>query len=103
MSRRIVIKESCEHGQFGRHYLNHDPAGAEWCDRPDDITLTEPSEEMVERAGRVICNEEAHWINPVPDDFQAPCVGHYVEARAALSAALFGSSPVLAVEREETE
>jgi hypothetical protein len=62
---------------------------ASWCTGGSRTVLSEPSEEMVERAATAL------W----DDDFKSGTVEEL--ARAALTAALF-SSDVVAGEREET-
>jgi hypothetical protein len=86
MSRRIVIEEvePCHHGKMESHRW----AWSGWC--PGGTTLarsvlSEPSEEMVERAARAMRDTEE--------------TGYRAQARAALTAALFSSD---AGEREET-
>jgi chorismate-pyruvate lyase len=88
--RRIVIEEvePCHHGKM----YSHRWAWSGWC--PGSTTLartvlTEPSEEMVERAATTIHELRCEQKGPTDADV----------ARAALTAALFSSD---VGEREET-
>jgi hypothetical protein len=85
VSRRIVIEEDCEHGSVEAHMTN----GYGWCQEGSRTVLSEPSEEMVERAAEAYANLRP-GVGPVTDRKRI---------RAILSAALFSSD---AGEREET-
>jgi hypothetical protein len=85
MSRRIVIEERCSDNK--------------WPCQCARTILTEPSEEMVERAAQSYLEDDllAYGWDDAPLQVKEK---YRIMARAALSAALF-SSPVLAAEREE--
>jgi hypothetical protein len=112
VSRRIVIESSCEHGKFGKHVIDYDPAGDTWCDRPRDVILSEPSEEMVESGASA---DYENYTATTAADAGVGMRGMKWEeasevvkeqwrlgARRVLTAALF-SSDVVAGEREESE
>ena len=101
MSRRVVIEESCEHGNYRCSEViewpfNTATNGNDFIPRPcpggSRTVLTEPSEEMVDRFA------DAFWeyrrnndVTDTPD--------HMKLFKAALTAALFSSD---AGEREES-
>lgn len=69
---RYLIEKSCEHGYFGKHVIDRDPAGDTYC-------LTKPvvlhtSEELVERIAMLRCH------------YESACEVHRIEALDILAA-----------------
>jgi hypothetical protein len=98
VTRRIVIEELCEHGNYRCSEViewpfNTATNGNDFIPRPcpggSRTVLSEPSEEMVERAAITIHELRCEQKGPTDADV----------ARAALTAALFSSD---AGERKET-
>lgn len=90
MSRRIVIEEPCKHHEMQGHtWFTEKQRLVRICPGGSRIVLSEPSEEMVERAAITIHELRCEQKGPTDGDV----------ARAALTAALFSSD---VGEREET-
>jgi hypothetical protein len=42
----------------------------------------------LEAAAAIVCREDLHPLNPLPDGFEHPCLEHFVVTRAAIRAYL---------------
>ena len=95
MSRRIVIEEDCVAHET--HWMGMGWPDAEKCPGGSRTVLTEPTEEMVERAAREWAAAWGYTYDNYDESYHR---GWQNKVRPILTAALFSSD---AGEREETE